>query len=105
MRRSLAAAVIACLWTCMSVPAIAQQPPTATQGAAPAMTRLPGVWIEGPGYDIKYGADYETCAKHCAAEPKCVMIEYYRPEKKCNMYDSRRPTKAGGSPFVAVKGP
>ena len=89
----------------MSVPAIAQQPPTTTPGATLAMTRLPGVWVEGPGYDIKYGATYDTCAARCLAASKCVMIEYYRPEKKCNMYDARRTAKAGGSSDVAVKAP
>lgn len=67
------------------------------------MQRLSGVWVDGPGYDIKYGADYDTCAKRCAAEAKCQMIEYYRPEKKCNMYDAHRPTLKGGSSNVAIK--
>ena len=81
---------------------LAQQAPSAPV-AAQSMQRLQGVWVEGPGYDIKYGAGYETCAKRCAAEAKCLMIEYYRPEKKCNMYDTKRPTKPGGSSDVAVK--
>lgn len=103
MRGRFRVALMAGVWTCMSAPAFAQQPTTATPGATPAMTRLSGVWVEGPGYDIKYGAGYETCAKRCAAEAKCLMIEYYRPEKKCNMYDTKRPTKPGGSSDVAVK--
>jgi hypothetical protein len=65
--------------------------------------RLSGVWIEGPGYDIKYGATYEVCAQRCLATPKCAMIEYYRPEKKCNLYDKVRPRVAGGSSDVGLR--
>lgn len=88
-----------------TLPAVAQQQTTPPLSSAVTMQRLQGVWVEGPGYDIKYGADYETCAARCLATQKCMMIEYYRPEKKCNMYDARRPTKAGGSSNVAVKTP
>ena len=44
--------------------ASAQQPLSAA-AAARSMQRLSGVWVDGPGYDIKYGADYDTCAKRC----------------------------------------
>ena len=62
-----------------------------------------GVWIEGPGFDITYGADYDTCASRCLATPKCVMVEYYRPEKKCNQYDKVRPRLKGGESWVGIK--
>jgi hypothetical protein len=65
--------------------------------------RLDGVWIEGPGYDITYGGNYEACAQRCLATEKCLMIEYYRPEKKCNMYDAVRPRKTGGSSNVGIR--
>ncbi len=64
---------------------------------------LNGVWIEGPGYDITYGRPYEVCAQRCLATQKCVMIEYYRPEKKCNLYDAIRPRKTGGSSVVGIR--
>ena len=80
------------------------QPAGPTASAAGAgLTRLPGVWVEGPGYDITYGAGYDACAARCIAAARCQMIEYYRPEKKCNLYDTRRPTKPGGSSHVAAK--
>lgn len=51
-----------------------------------AMRKVSGtVWIEGPGFDIKYGQPYKVCAERCLAHPNCVMIEYYRPELKCNL--------------------
>jgi hypothetical protein len=70
---------------------------------APSMEKLSGVWVEGPGYDIQYGAHYDACAQRCLASPKCVMLEYYRPEKKCNHYDQMRPRKSGGSSDVGIR--
>lgn len=76
-------------------------PPPAKPGTT--IQRQNGTWIEGPGYDITYGADYDTCAKRCLGTTRCVMIEYYTPEKKCNLYDTIRPQKAGGSSFVGIR--
>lgn len=80
----------------------------ALTGVAQAQTtasidKLTGVWVEGPGYDITYGRSYEECAQRCLGTAKCVMIEYYRPEKKCNLYDTVRPRKPGGSSFVGIR--
>lgn len=72
--------------------------------AGGTMQRFPGnVWVEGPGFDVSYGLTYDRCAAKCLANDKCVMIEFYRPEKKCNLYSSKRPTKKGGSSDVAVR--
>ena len=76
-----------------------------TAGPKPAgkIERLAGVWIEGPGFDVTYGGTYDGCAQKCLAHEKCVMIEYYRPEKKCNLYDAVRPRKTGGSSDVGLR--
>ena len=71
--------------------------------AKPSIERLAGVWIDGPGFDITYGKDYDACASRCLANERCVMIEYYRPERKCNLYDTVRPRKPGGSSIVGVR--
>lgn len=76
--------------------------PTAAT-SVPVMERFTGVWVEGPGFNITYGGTYEACAAKCVATAKCTMIEYYRPEKKCNMYDAVRPRLKGGSSDVALK--
>ncbi len=69
------------------------------------MERLNGnLWIEGPGFEVTYGLTYERCATKCIDNQKCVMIEFYRPEKKCNLYSQKRPTKKGGSSDVAIRG-
>ncbi len=101
----------------MGYPVLAQdaasqrsQGPTATTMPDPASTKsgstmqkLSGVWIEGPGFEITYGANYATCSQRCLANAKCAMIEYYRPEKKCNLYDAVRPQLKGGSSDVAIR--
>jgi PAN domain len=74
-----------------------------TGGGAGTMERLAGVWVEGPGFEITYGGSYDGCAQKCLAHAKCAMIEYYRPEKKCNLYDAVRPRKSGGSSDVAIR--
>ena len=64
---------------------------------------VPGVWVEGRGYDVTYGGTYDSCAARCLAAAKCVMIEFYRPEKKCNLYDQMRPHKTGGASKVGIR--
>ena len=62
-----------------------------------------GQWVEGPGFEVTYGSNYDGCAQRCLANAKCVMIEYYRPEKKCNLYNAMRPLRKGGSSDVAFR--
>lgn len=76
---------------------------TAKSVAAGSMETLSGVWVEGRGYDVTYGGTYEACAQRCLQTDKCVMIEFYKPEKKCNMYDNMRPRKTGGSSNVGIR--
>ena len=98
MMRSIVLAATAAL---SLTPAFAAEPLPSAKTSA--MTRLAKVWVEGPGFDISYGGTYDGCASRCLANARCVMIEYYRPEKKCNLYDSVRPTLRGGSSDVAVR--
>jgi hypothetical protein len=90
-----------------AAPEAAAATPPAAAGAAPAkvaqMERLKGVWVEGGGYVIKYGENYDACAKRCLDDKSCLMIEYYRPEKKCNLYKEVRPLLKGGDADVAVR--
>jgi hypothetical protein len=85
-----------------SVAALAQAAPVGQKPAA-KIERLAGVWVEGPGFDVTYGGTYDGCAQKCLGHDKCVMIEYYRPEKKCNLYDAVRPRKTGGSSDVGLR--
>ncbi len=87
-----------------AAPAVKADAGQTGQVGGAAMQRLSGVWVEGPGFEVTYGATYDSCAKRCLANARCVMIEFYRPEKKCNLYDAVRPRKKGGSSDVAIRG-
>ncbi len=77
-------------------------PPAA--GSAPVrIVKLSGVWIEGPGATVTYGISYADCAGRCVGDTGCKMLEYYRPEKKCNLYRELRPRLKGGSSDVGIK--
>ena len=82
-------------------PASPKGPSGANSGAA--IEKVSGVWVEGRGYDVTYGGTYDSCAARCLAAAKCVMIEFYRPEKKCNLYDQMRPHKTGGASKVGIR--
>lgn len=71
--------------------------------ASGQIVKYQGVWVEGPGFDITYGAPYEACARRCLANARCKMIEYYRPERKCNLYTSVRPRLRGGASIVGMR--
>ena len=82
-------------------PAGPRTPNTATSAAV--IEKISGVWVEGRGYDVTYGGSYAVCAQRCLDTAKCVMLEYYRPEKKCNFYDTMRPRKTGGASNVGIR--
>ena len=82
---------------CVMVTASSAQRPT------PTMKKVSGVWIEGPGFDITYGGTYDGCASRCLTDAACLMIEYYRPEKKCNLYKDVRPQLPGGASDVGIR--
>lgn len=68
------------------------------------ITPVTGVWVEGPGFEVTYGGNFDGCAKRCLGNKSCLMIEYFRPEKKCNLYNTIRPRKVGGSSIVGIRG-
>jgi PAN domain len=75
--------------------------PLSAKGAR--IVKMTGVWVEGPGATITYGGTYTACADQCLANPSCLMLEYYRPEKKCNLYREVRPRLKGGSSDVGLR--
>ena len=84
-------------------PASPKSPDINGSGTGAVIEKVSGVWVEGRGYYVTYGNTYEVCAQRCLGTAKCVMLEYYRPEKKCNLYDAMRPRKTGGSSNVGIR--
>ena len=100
---TVATAVRACVLGALAIVAGNSLPVSAKSGAESAMETISGVWVEGRGYDVTYGGTYEGCAQRCMKTEKCVMVEFYRPEKKCNLYDTLRPRKSGGASNVGIR--
>jgi PAN-like domain len=106
-RRGLGTTAVLAAMALSAASALAQAPATVPAPATVTsmIEKTTGMWVEGPGFDIKYGGNYDECAQRCLSTSSCVMIEYYRPEKKCNMYNTIRPLKTGGSSIVGTKKP
>lgn len=102
-RAVLAGLTLAALFLAVGAKSLVDKPASLRPGDT--IEPLSGVWIEGPGFDITYGGTYDSCAKRCLANAKCAMIEFYRPEKKCNLYSELRPRKTGGSSEVGLRRP
>ncbi len=103
VERHRAAAVIVALALWMAAVALAPAGAQQVPDKHATMEKLAGVWVDGPGYDITYGRTYEACAARCLATDRCRMIEFYRPERRCNLYAEMRTRRKGGSSDVGIR--
>jgi hypothetical protein len=104
--------------------AVAQQPAAQpAAAAAPAATSAPAAatpaaimekraahYVEGPGYITffhkqtpGYGGTYGECEKNCLADSRCVMIEFYKPLRKCHLYNHTKFSGQSRDADVALK--
>jgi hypothetical protein len=67
---------------------------TAQPATGVSMKKLANHYVEGPGYVTffhqqtkGYGGTYGECEKNCLADARCKMIEFYKPLRKCHLYD------------------
>ncbi len=82
-----------------AVPAAVSPPPRSA-----FIERRPyGEWVEGDGYEVWTGSNYSDCEQRCLADSRCAMMEFHRPERKCNLYRERRAIKSGGSSDVGIR--
>ena len=61
-------------------------------GPPPAVTKLKILKrrsAPGEGFDTTFDSDYASCEARCLTSSRCQMIELYKPEAKCNLYDQR----------------
>ena len=73
-------------------------PPTGT------MRRLTDSYVVGEGYDTILRSHVSDCEDYCLQDRQCRMMEYFRPEKKCNLYSHRNTRPAeGNAALVGVK--
>lgn len=58
----------------------------------------------GEGFDTTFDSDYASCEARCLASERCQMIELYKPEAKCNLFDHKRTeANAEDDTIVAVR--
>jgi PAN domain len=70
----------------------------------PAMRRLADSYVIGEGYETHRRASADLCQTLCVGDTTCAMSEFYKPERKCNLYSHRNTRAASGnSAIVAVK--
>jgi hypothetical protein len=81
--------------------------PTAT---AAVMQKLASHYVEGAGYVTffhnqtkGYGGTYAECEKNCLADARCKMIEFYKPLRKCHLYDHIKWSGKSKDAEVALK--
>lgn len=68
------------------------------------MRKLTRHYVEGEGYDTTDGSSFDECSKRCLNDGRCRMMEFYKPKKKCNLFDHTRAVKtADNDAEVAVK--
>ena len=74
--------------------------------------RLSGHYVEGPGYvtyfhqqTAGYAGTYPECERNCLADARCRMIEFYKPLRKCHLYDHTRHSGKAPSADVGLKRP
>jgi hypothetical protein len=118
MRRRTLLTVLAAASIVTSHASAQQAPPTAgpvAPVAAPPtvearMDKLADHYVEGPGYVTfffqqtkGYGGTYEECEKNCLADARCKMIEFYKPLRKCHLYNHARWSGRSKDANVALK--
>jgi hypothetical protein len=97
----------------LGVSAALAQTPTAAP-APPAtsisMKKLGDHYVEGPGYVTffhqqtkGYGGTYAECEKNCLADARCKMIEFYKPLRKCHLYNHVKWSGKSRDADVALK--
>ncbi len=84
------------------------------KAAAPAasMEKLAAHYVEGPGYVTfffkqtkGYAGTHAECETNCLADSKCQMIEFYKPLRKCHLYNHTKWSGKSGDADVALKKP
>jgi hypothetical protein len=84
--------------------------PAATPATSISMKKLGDHYVEGPGYVTffhqqtkGYGGTYAECEKNCLADARCKMIEFYKPLRKCHLYNHVKWSGKSRDADVALK--
>ena len=86
-----------------------QSGPSVSSGSSASGTtgdfrKLTRHYVEGEGYDTTLESSYDACSRRCLNEDRCRMFEFYKPKRKCNLFDHTRARKTSDADAeVAIK--
>jgi hypothetical protein len=78
------------------------QPPTVQQWA-PTIRRYTNTYVEGEGYRVVTSSSYAACERLCAGDSSCRMLEFHKPDAKCNLYNHTRTSGSATTADVGIK--
>lgn len=75
----------------------------ATQSAVARIEKWADHFVDGDGYDKRVATAYADCESRCLSDARCLMMEFYRPTKMCNLFAKTSTAKAATSADVGMK--
>ena len=61
-------------------------------------------YFASEGYATALDSSYDDCSRRCLDDGRCLMFEFYKPKRKCNLFDHTRAKKTSDADAeVAIK--
>jgi PAN domain len=67
------------------------------------LRHVTGRFVEPDGDRLYSTTNYAECAAVCQRDAACVMVEFYRSGRKCNVFYRTVPTKPGGDADIGYR--
>ena len=67
------------------------------------MERQANTYVKGEGYDTLYGYSLAACEAQCRSDTGCAMVEFYKPDNKCNLFRHTKTAGASREAMVSIK--
>ena len=75
-------------------------PPASASRSGATLILYANRYVDGEGYETTLNSSYDQCAERCVADSRCRMIEFYGPDRKCNLFNHSK--MAGESKVASV---
>ena len=77
---------------------------SSASGTTREFRKLTRHYVEGEGYATTLDSSYDDCSRRCLDDGRCLMFEFYKPKRKCNLFDHTRAKKTSDADAeVAIK--
>jgi PAN domain len=64
---------------------------------------VPNTFVDGDGYAVVKPSTLSDCERRCVADQQCLMFEFYKPDRKCNLFDHVRAAGPSAEAEVGIK--